>query len=204
MPDPSQKNKPLITKQNNMLQLSNLKINPKIRVLTVIATIIILAYFFNRYLHEITHWLHRLGYFAPLLFILLYTLVAILWLPSIVLVLAGGVLFGPILGSVLNLIGAISGAVCSFCISRYLIADIIVIKKHSKIATILDYVDRYGWKSVALLRILPAMPYNFVNYGLGITHVKFKHYFIASAIFLIPSKVIGTYFGYAGIKILGY
>ena len=65
-------------------------------------------------------------------------------------------------------------------------------------------IERKGWKSVALLRLTPAIPYNLVNYSLGLTRIKFKPYLIATMIFLIPSKIVITYCGYYGINNFDY
>ena len=108
---------------------------------------------------SIIHWINTLGPIAPLFFLLLYCLATLLLLPTMVLTLAGGALFGPILGTLFNLI-------------------------------------------VALLRLVPIVPFNIVNYGLGMTHIKFTHYLVTTAIFLIPAEIFFTYCGYAGMDAL--
>jgi uncharacterized membrane protein YdjX (TVP38/TMEM64 family) len=64
--------------------------------------------------------LQRLGRWAPILFLLLYTLATVLFVPGSVLTVAGGALFGPIWGTLWNLTGATLGATLAFFIARYL------------------------------------------------------------------------------------
>lgn len=119
-----------------------------------------------------------------------------------VLTLAGGAIFGPIIGTILNLIGATFGAACAFLITRHLIYDWFSQKKGKKLNKLIAGVDQRGWFFVAILRLFPIIPFNLVNYGLGITGIQFRLYLITTFIFLIPAEIIYTYFGYAGFDAL--
>lgn len=163
-----------------------------------------IAYVFTCHLQFIVAKLDSFGIFAPLGFLLLYCLMSIFCLPTVLLVLAGGALFGPVIGVLLNLLGATLGAACGFCISRYLRPNKYTFIGNIRIQQLIMQIERKGWKSVALLRLTPAIPYNLVNYSLGLTRIKFKPYLIATMIFLIPSKIVITYCGYYGINIFDY
>lgn len=117
------------------------------------------------------------------------------------LVLAGGALFGPILGTLLNLLGATLGATCGFLISRYFVPVKFTAVENVRVQKLIVMIERQGWRSVALLRLTPAIPYNLVNYAMGLTRIKFSHYLIATTVFLIPSKIIITYCGYYGVSL---
>ena len=118
--------------------------------------------------------------------------------------LAGGALFGPSLGTLLNLLGATLGATCSFLIGRYFVPVKFTIVENVRVQKLITQIELQGWKSVALLRLTPAIPYNLVNYAMGLTRIKFSHYLIATFVFLIPSKIIVTYCGYYGISFFDY
>jgi uncharacterized membrane protein YdjX (TVP38/TMEM64 family) len=68
-------------------------------------------------------WIRDAGPVAPLLFMLVYALAAVLFLPGSVITLAGGALFGPVLGTFYNLTGATLGATLAFLVARYLASD---------------------------------------------------------------------------------
>lgn len=173
---------------------------PKLILLTVF---LVIAYILQQHVDMALSWLQRFEAYAPYLFIFLYCLMSIFCLPNVLLVLAGGVVFGFYIGTILNLLGATLGAACGFCLSRYFLNDFFKFKfKHdTKMQRLMKQVDRRGWRAVALLRLMPMMPYNIVNYGLGTTSIKFRDYIIASAIFLIPNKLILTYCGYKGVDV---
>ena len=177
----------------------------KILYLALAVMIIVLcAIFFQHNASDIIEWIGALGVTAPIFFLLLYCVAAILLIPTTVLTLAGGALFGPIAGTLLNLLGATLGAVCAFCISRYLVFDWLAAKKNSRINQMIAGVEKQGWQFVALLRLMPIIPSTVVNYGLGVTRIKLSHYLMATAVFLLPTEIIFTYCGYAGMDMLSH
>lgn len=145
-----------------------------------------------------------LGMFMPLGFLLLYCFMSVFCLPTTPLVLAGGALFGPVMGVLLNVLSATLGAVCGFCISRYLRPDTYRLRANMRIQRLITQIESKEWQSVALLRLTPFIPYNLVNYSLGLTRIKFSSYLWATLIFLIPSKIVVTCCGYYGINVLDH
>ncbi len=143
-------------------------------------------------------WVRDAGPIAPLLFILVYALAAVLFLPGSVLTLAGGALFGPVLGTLYNLTGATLGATLAFLIARYLASDWIAAKAGGRVKQLIDGVEAEGWRFVAFVRLVPLLPFNLLNYALGLTRLRLSHYIIASYVFMLPGAVAYTYLGYAG------
>ena len=181
---------------------STLRIIKIFFTLLAIALLIAGALAFHNYSLEIIDYIDNLGWLAPVFFLILYCLATVLLLPTMVLTLAGGAIFGPIVGTALNLIGATSGAAFAFLISRHLIHDWFARKKGDKLNNLILGVDQKGWVFVAFLRLFPIIPFNLVNYGLGITGIKFRLYLITTFVFLLPAEIIYTYFGYAGMDAL--
>ena len=167
-----------------------------------IAAIVACAFAFERNEPLIIDWVETLGNMAPVFFLLLYCFATIFFLPTLLLTLAGGALFGPVTGTMFNLLGATLGAACAFCISRYFLCDWLAAKKNVRINNLINGVERGGWQFVALLRLIPIIPFNIVNYGLGITHITFRSYLATTIVFLIPTEIISTYCGYAGMDLL--
>ena len=167
-----------------------------------IAALAVCAFFFQQNESAIINWIETLGLIAPIFFLLLYCLATLLFLPTMMLTLAGGVIFGPVLGTLFNLLGATFGAVCAFCISRYCVSERLARTKNTRIRNLISGVESQGWQFLALLRLIPIIPFNLVNYGLGVTRIKYSHYVIVTVVFLIPTEIIFTYFGYAGMDLL--
>jgi len=68
-------------------------------------------------------WLGSLGLWAPVGYIALYALATVALVPGVVFSLAGGALFGPFWGSILNLMGGTLGATLAFLAARYIGGD---------------------------------------------------------------------------------
>jgi len=143
-------------------------------------------------------WIKGAGAIAPLLFMLIYAIATVLFLPGSVLTLAGGALFGPVLGTLYNLTGATLGATLAFVIARYLASDWIAEKTGGRVKQLINGVEGEGWRFVAFVRLVPLFPFNLLNYALGLTRLRLLHYVVATYVFMLPGAIAYTYLGYAG------
>jgi uncharacterized membrane protein YdjX (TVP38/TMEM64 family)/rhodanese-related sulfurtransferase len=143
-------------------------------------------------------WIKDTGALGPAVFMLVYVIGTVLFLPGSVLTLAGGALFGPVAGTFYNLTGATLGAALAFIIARYLASDWVARKAGGRMKQLLDGVDAEGWKFVAFVRLVPLFPFNLLNYALGLTRIRLLHYILASYLFMLPGALAYTYLGYVG------
>ena len=143
-------------------------------------------------------WVKDAGSAGPIVFMLIYIIGTVFFLPGAVLTLAGGALFGPVLGTFYNLTAATIGAMISFVAARYLAHDWVEKKTGGRMKQLKQGVEGEGWKFVAFVRLVPLFPFNVLNYALGLTRIKFSHYSIATYIFMLPGAIAYTYLGYVG------
>ena len=149
------------------------------------------------------NWVKEAGAAGPVIYILIYAVGTLFFLPGSVLTLTGGALFGPVLGTFVNLSGATLGALGSFLIARYLAHDWVANKTGGRIKTLMDGVETEGWRFVAFVRLVPLFPFNLLNYALGLTRIKLLHYVIATYVFMLPGAIAYTYLGYVGREAIG-
>jgi uncharacterized membrane protein YdjX (TVP38/TMEM64 family) len=142
-------------------------------------------------------WIAGLGPWGPVMFILLYILACVLFVPGSVLTLAAGALFGVAWGSVYTSIGATLGATAAFLVGRYAARDWVAkrIEGDAKFQAIDEAVGREGWKIVCLTRLSPVFPFSLLNYAFGLTRVSLRDYFFASWIGMMPGTVMYVYLG---------
>ncbi|VAW67805.1 DedA family protein, putative [hydrothermal vent metagenome] len=138
------------------------------------------------------------GSAAPLLFMLIYIIGTLFFLPGSVLTLLGGALFGPVWGTLYNLTAATIGAMLSFLASRYLASDWVAKKTGGRMKQLINGVENEGWRFVAFTRLVPLFPFNLLNYALGLTKISFTQYSIATYICMLPGAIAYTYLGYIG------
>jgi uncharacterized membrane protein YdjX (TVP38/TMEM64 family) len=142
--------------------------------------------------------LERFGQWAPILFVGLYAVSTVLFVPGSVLTVVGGALFGPIWGTLWNLTGATLGATLAFVTARYLAGDWVSGRAGGQLARLIKGVDQEGWRFVAFVRLVPLFPFNLVNYAFGLTRIRLAEYVLASFVCMAPGAIAYTYLGYAG------
>ncbi|MGD8742576.1 MAG: VTT domain-containing protein [Granulosicoccaceae bacterium] len=143
-------------------------------------------------------WIEGAGAAGPVLFMLIYALGTVFFLPGSVITLVGGALFGPVLGTFYNLTGATIGATLAFLVARYLASGWVEQKTGGRMKQLKEGVESEGWRFVAFVRLVPLFPFNLLNYALGLTRIKLAHYIIASYLCMLPGAIAYTYLGYAG------
>jgi len=147
----------------------------------------------------ILEYVQDLGAWGPVLVIIFYVIAAVLFLPGSVLTLGSGFLFGIPLGLLTVWIGAGLGACAAFLVGRTVARDWIIPRaaRYEKIAALDAAMEKEGFKIVFLLRLSPFVPFNFLNFGLGLTRVSFKDYALASLIGMLPAEFLYIYMGSA-------
>src|SRR6266852_2281286 len=163
-----------------------------------VALVLALKYFHVQdLLKSALDWIGKLGPWGPVIFVGLYVVATVLFVPGSVLTLGAGAVFGVALGSVCVSISATLGATAAFLVGRYVARDAIARKigKNEKFATIDRAVADEGWKIVLLTRLSPVFPFTLLNYAFGLTRVKLSHYVLASWIGMIPGTVMYVYLG---------
>ncbi len=173
---------------------------PIARVLLGVVAIIALAALgrqFGVFLDRFVEWVEGLGALGPVVFILGYMAATVAFIPGSVLTLAAGAIFGLGQGVVYVMIGATAGASLAFLLARSVAREAIAqrVAGNPRFAAIDRAVGREGFKIVVLLRLSPVFPFNMLNYGLGLTNVRFADY-VAASIGMLPGSLLYTYSGF--------
>ncbi len=130
------------------------------------------------------------------IFIATYCVVTGLSLPGgAILTLAGGFLFGSLLGTVFVNVGATSGATLAFLAARYLLRDWVEQKFGSKLGPIQEGFTDNGFSYLMTLRLIPLFPFFLVNMVSGLTRVSVGTYVVATALGIIPGSFVYAYAG---------
>ncbi len=142
--------------------------------------------------------IRSLGPWGPVAHVALFALGTVLFVPGALFGLAGGVLFGPVWGTILNIAGATLGATAAFLVARYVAADWVRDKAGTRLERLIMGVEAEGWRFVALTRLVPLIPFNLLNYALGLTRIPVVSYMLASLVCMVPGTLAYTWLGHAG------
>ncbi len=137
-------------------------------------------------------FLEGTGFWAPLVFILVYSVGICLLIPGTVLTGIGAAVFGTAWGFVYNWTGAMIGASAAFLIARTLGRDFASRLVGGKLKKYDEAIERNGFATVLYLRLIYA-PFGITNFGMGLTRVRFWDYFFGTGIGILVGTFIFTF-----------
>ena len=133
-------------------------------------------------------WIQSFGMLGPIVFIVLFILACVFFLPGAPFGIVAGVVFGPLMGTVWASIGSTLGASIAFLLGRYALRGFAekLIEKNPKLKKIDDGVNKNGWRMLMITRFVPIFPFNVQNYVYGLTKIPFLTYAVLSWLFMLP------------------
>jgi len=173
-----------------------------VRWIVLAVSIAVVVYIMNKYNflkgygpEEIRDFIQKKGILAPIVYVLLLSLLPLLLFPDSVLVIAGGMLFGLVRGTILTSIGSLIGGVIAFLISRAFGSK--VVRKITKRDLVLfeKYKGYSGFFIILLLRLIPLFPFKVVSYSAGLTDMKLRDFCLATVIGSLPGIIVYTNLG---------
>lgn len=144
----------------------------------------------------IRDYIQSFGRLSALIYIAAYALNTISVLPPIApLSLTAGLVFGEIWGAVYLMAAAMIGTSATFFISRIFGRDLVSRALKGKFKDLDEKLGKNGFMTVLFFRVVPLVPYEVLNYAGGLSKIKFRDYFMATFLGLIPGVVVAAFFG---------
>ena len=140
---------------------------------------------------------------SPLAFTASYVLAVVALVPAWSLTLLGGALYGVARGTAYSWIGAMVGSAAAFVIARYLARAFVArrVRRMPRVATVERAIGARGRPIVFLLRLSPLIPFNVLNYALGISSVSLGD-FLIGGIGMIPGALLYAYAGHLAREVI--
>ena len=147
------------------------------------------------YLRGFTGRIRSLGVLGVLLYLLIYMISVVLFMPSLPFTLFGGITYGIVWGTIIATSGDFLGSSLAFIIGRYLVKDKLERKLRNNKAfhEINEGVQQEGWRIVAITRMVPLIPHWLQNYAYGITKISFRTYAMVCLLSIIPGTAIWVF-----------
>ena len=144
----------------------------------------------------IEDFLKMAGWMAPFIYIFLrVTAIVVAVIPNAPLDIAGGLLFGPFLGTIYSLLGSEAGAIVCFLLARYLSKRTITRLFRWDIT----FRNQAGMRQLGYIvffaRLVPVFSFALVSYGIGLTGMPLRSFAIYTLIGMIPGTAILNYYG---------
>ncbi len=136
------------------------------------------------------------GVWAPLVYLLAYGQ-PLVPLPASVMTITGGLVFGPGWGVAAAVAGATLRACAAFAVARRLGRGAVAKLMKGRIAALDEKMGADSFNTVLLIRLIPNLPFDVQNYGLGLTRVRFAPYALATFLGILPGSFVYVYLGYS-------
>jgi uncharacterized membrane protein YdjX (TVP38/TMEM64 family) len=130
---------------------------------------------------------------VPLLYIGIYVVGTVLFFPGVALSLAGWLLFDLFEATLYTWIGATLGATLAFLLARLLGRNFFAQLLAGRLQTLDERLSRNGFFNLLILRLVPLIPFNAINFGAGLTSIRLRDYVLATAIGILPGTFIYQY-----------
>lgn len=116
-------------------------------------------------------------------------------IPTNIIAIAGGTMFGPIKGFLLTMIGFFISGTVAFYVARFLgrgFVEGIIGKRFIKLE---DNMEKKGFKILFFLRLPPILPFDPLSYACGLTKIKYKDFILASLLGVVPETMCYSVLG---------
>ncbi len=151
---------------------------------------------------KIKTWVEGFGRIAPFVYIGLYLVSTVFFLPGAPVTILAGFVFGPLWGIFYASVASIISVSVAFLIARYVARDLVEgwVKDNAQFRKIDEQVEEQGWRIVMFTRVVPIFPFNLQNYAYGLTSIRFPTYVLVSAIFMLPGTAVFVQLGGAFVS----
>jgi uncharacterized membrane protein YdjX (TVP38/TMEM64 family) len=137
--------------------------------------------------------LEAAGFWGPFAFIVIYTVGVCLFIPGTLLTGLGAAIFGSYWGFIYVWIGAMLGASAAFVIGRTLGREFAASLIGDRLIKYDEAIERNGFATVLYLRLV-YFPFTPMNFGMGLTRVRFWDYFFGTGLGILVGTFIFTFF----------
>lgn len=136
-------------------------------------------------------------------FVFIYAVCVALSLPGAVfLTIAGGLIFGLVMGTTLTVIGATIGAYAVFILARTIFKDSFERKFASRIDKFKQGFEDGAVSYLLMLRLIPVFPFWLVNILPSFFNVSSKLFIVTTALGIIPGSAVYTSIGTGFVAII--
>ncbi len=131
---------------------------------------------------------------APLAVLVAYVVGGLLVVPVTVMIVATGIVFGPLLGALYAFAGSLLSAAVTYGVGQHLGRNAVRRLAGSRLNRITRRLARKGAMAIAAVRLLPIAPFSVVNAVAGASHIRMRDFMVGTAIGMAPGILVTVVF----------
>jgi uncharacterized membrane protein YdjX (TVP38/TMEM64 family) len=125
------------------------------------------------------------------IYMAVYIVVTALSLPgAAVMTLAGGAVFGLVIGTVVVSFASSIGATLAFLAARFLLKETVQTRFKEKLQAINKGIEKDGMFYLFTLRLVPVFPFFVINLAMALTPIKTAMFYVVSQIGMLPGTIV--------------
>lgn len=177
----------------------------------IVIGILIVLFFVLRFLgvdfsdmseDKFKNWVESMGMWGPVVYIVVYIIRPIILFPAGILSATAGIIWGAALGFLILQIAANLSSTIEFFIARYAARDMVAKHLGGRARKIDQKIQKHGFMTVLMIRLIPNLAWDIQNLSLGLTSVRFRDYFFATLLGIMPGSFVFVFFGASFIKVI--
>jgi uncharacterized membrane protein YdjX (TVP38/TMEM64 family) len=177
----------------------------KILVVLLVIAAIVIAYHFlpiGAWLKAFQAYVKSLGALGYVVYIAVYAVCVVAFIPASILTLGAGAIFGFVGGTIVVVIGATMGATLAFLLARTVMRKRIeeMTRSNKKFKALDRAIASEGMKIVFLVRLAIVFPFTYINYAFGLTAIPLWRYVLATFLGIIPATAAFVFASNAATK----
>jgi uncharacterized membrane protein YdjX (TVP38/TMEM64 family) len=171
-----------------------------LRAIVLVGTLLLLvaaaAHVAGPWMPAFGAWIRSLGPWGPAVYVAAYVVATVAFVPGALPTMVAGAVFGLWEGTLWAFVGETCGGVAAFALARSAARAAIERRLGGtpRFVAIDRAVAQHGRRLVFLLRLSPAIPFNLLNYLLGLSRVRFRDYVVGS-VAMLPGAFLYVYYG---------
>jgi len=148
--------------------------------------------------------IRALGIWGVLASIGLMVLHSFIPFPAELVAIANGMVYGPVVGTMITWTGAMLGASVAFCLARSLGRPFVerMVSRHNW-QRLDEWAAQDGWRVVLVSRLIPVIAFNLVNYAAGLTRLTWWQFLWTTGVGILPLTLLMVIMG-DNIESLGW
>jgi uncharacterized membrane protein YdjX (TVP38/TMEM64 family) len=146
---------------------------------------------------ELFQWLADAGPAGVAIYAAVFAAAAVCLVPGSILTVGAGAAYGLVWGTLIASTSSVGAATAAFLVARTMARRRVAawVRSDPRFAALDGAIGEHGLKLVILVRLSPVIPFNVLNYALGLTRVRLRDYALGSFLGMLPVTVLYVYIG---------
>ncbi|MBV4418367.1 TVP38/TMEM64 family protein [Clostridium tyrobutyricum] len=147
-------------------------------------------------LHKLRNYIQSYGKFSAIIFIIIYSFKPVLFvIPSSLMSILAGSIYGPYVATILSMIGCFGSATVAFFLAKFFGRSFVDKILHGKALKLDNNIEKYGFRIMTIMRLSFVFPFDPLSYASGLSKMKYRDFIFGTLIGILPEMITYSFMG---------